>query len=305
MTKVRPPTSAIRFTIKEVGPRDGLQNESHPITVEQKCQLIQAIADAGVRYIECGAFVSPQRVPQMANSDTVFAQLTPHPDITYAALVPNEKGFERAIKAGAQEIAVFIAASETFSQKNTQCSIAESLARAATVIQRAQAMPIRVRAYLSCVLGCPYEGSVSPQRVAELSAELMTMGCYEISLGDTLGIGAPPQAIGMYEAVLKRVPAQHTALHFHDTYGRALANLWSCIERGARVIDCAIGGLGGCPYAPGAGGNVATENVVDCLHAAGFQTGIDLPRLLKASQLTTHWFQRPCRSAVSLAYEPP
>ncbi|MEJ2743112.1 MAG: hydroxymethylglutaryl-CoA lyase, partial [Gammaproteobacteria bacterium] len=293
---------APRILIKEMGPRDGLQNESVTISTEQKCQFIDALAETGLRYIECGAFVSPRWVPQMADSDAVFATLTRRPGVTYAALAPNDKGLDRALAAGVDEIAVFAAASETFSQKNINCSIAESLSRFAPMIKRASAARVPIRGYLSCVLGCPYEGDVEPERVAELSAELMEMGCYEVSLGDTIGIGTPISAARLYETVLQRVPSEHTALHFHDTYCRALANLWVCIERGARVIDSAVSGLGGCPYAAGASGNVATENVVDLLHRSGFDTGIDLTALLKVGDLVSQWLHKSSRTPVSMAY---
>lgn len=296
-------------TLKEVGPRDGLQNETQTVSTEFKVQLIHQLSESGLKHIECGAFVSPKWVPQMADTETVFKQLAATQDSTpkahYSALVPNVKGLERALAVGVKEVAIFAAASETFSQRNINCSITESFERFKPVLAQAQSENIPVRGYLSCVLGCPYEGSISPDQVAAYSEQLMTLGCYEISLGDTIGIGTPRSTIEMYEAVLKRLKPEHTAIHFHDTYGRAVANIWVCLERGARTIDSAVAGLGGCPYAKGASGNVATENIVDLLHRTGFDTGIDLDNLIKTAEFVHQALPNKPRSAVHAAYSAP
>lgn len=293
-------------TIKEVGPRDGLQNEAQTVSTDFKVQLIQRLASCGLKHIEGGAFVSPKWVPQMADSAAVFEQLNADLDnqasqVTYSALVPNTKGLERALAVGVREVAIFAAASETFSQRNINCSIAESFERFKPVIQMAQSHKIPVRGYLSCVLGCPYEGDIAANTVAALSAELIEMGCYEISLGDTIGIGTPQSTIVLYEAVLKQLQSNQIALHFHDTYGRALANIWVCLERGARTLDSAIAGLGGCPYAKGASGNVATENVVDLLHRSGFRTGVSLDSLIQTADFVHQTLHSKTQSAVHAA----
>ncbi|CUA83041.1 hydroxymethylglutaryl-CoA lyase [Pseudidiomarina woesei] len=267
--------------IVEVGPRDGLQNET-AVPVEAKIALVNALAKAGLSYIETGAFVSPKWVPQMADSAEVFAGIDRQAGITYAALTPNLKGFEAAMQAQATEVAIFGAASEAFSQKNINCSIAESLERFAPVIEAAKAQNIKVRGYVSCVLGCPYQGDVSLSDVAYVAETLWTMGCYEVSLGDTIGVGTPLHAQRMLGAVAERVPMQHLALHFHNTYGQALANIASCLPMGVATIDSAVAGLGGCPYAKGASGNVATEDVVYMLHGMGIETGINLNNLVQA-----------------------
>jgi len=267
--------------IVEVGPRDGLQNET-AVPVEAKIALVNALAKAGLTYIETGAFVSPKWVPQMADSAEVFAGIDRRAGITYAALTPNLKGFEAAVQAQATEVAIFGAASEAFSQKNINCSIAESLERFAPVIAAAKAQNIKVRGYVSCVLGCPYQGEVSLNDVAYVAETLWNMGCYEVSLGDTIGVGTPLHAQRMLSAVAERVPMQNLALHFHNTYGQALANIASCLPMGVATIDSAVAGLGGCPYAKGASGNVATEDVVYMLHGMGIETGIDLNSLVQA-----------------------
>lgn len=289
-------------TIKlvEVGPRDGLQNEA-AVATESKIQLVNDLAEAGVNYIETGSFVSPKWVPQMADSTAVFAGITRQSGVTYAALTPNLRGFEAAVAAGADEVAIFGAASEGFSQKNINCSIAESLARFEPVIAAAQNAGIRVRGYVSCVLGCPYDGEIPATQVAWVAEQLYAMGCYEISLGDTIGVGTPYKAQQMLEAVAKRVPMAQLALHFHNTYGQALANIASCLPMGVRTIDSAVAGLGGCPYAKGASGNVASEDVVYMLQGMGFTTGIDLPALVRAgARICQSLGQRP-RSNVALA----
>jgi isopropylmalate/homocitrate/citramalate synthase len=289
-------------TVKEVGPRDGLQNESQKVSTEFKVQMISQLAASGLEHIEVGAFVSPKWVPQMADSDAVFQQLKSVSPGHYSALVPNETGLRRALAAGASEIAIFAAASESFSQRNINCSIAESFERFKPVARLARSHNLPIRGYLSCVLGCPYEGMITPQAVAKYSEQLMDLGCYEVSLGDTIGIGTPANTIAMYEAVTKVVSPAQTALHFHDTYGRALANIWVCLERGARTLDSAIAGLGGCPYARGASGNVATENVVDLLHKSDFQTGIDLNKLLNVAHFVYQTLPDKMPSAVYCAY---
>ncbi|WP_192021283.1 hydroxymethylglutaryl-CoA lyase [Shewanella sp. WPAGA9] len=272
-----------KVSIFEVGARDGLQNEL-PVSTQDKLTLIDQLADAGVTRIEAGSFVSPKWVPQMADSGDIFKQLTRKPDVVYSALTPNLKGLELALDAGADEVAIFGAASETFSQRNINCSIEESIARFEPVMAMAKARNIPVRGYVSCVLGCPYEGDIGIDEVARVSEILYKMGCYEISLGDTIGVGTPIKARKMVEAVAKLVPVEKLALHFHDTYGQALANIQACLDTGISVIDSSVAGLGGCPYAKGASGNLATEDVVYMLHGMGIETGIDLHKLAKAGQ---------------------
>lgn len=286
--------------IVEVGPRDGLQNEQ-AVPVEAKIELVNALARAGLSYIETGAFVSPKWVPQMADSAAVFAGIERFDGRTYAALTPNLKGFEAAIAAGADEVAIFGAASEAFSQKNINCSIAESLERFAPVIEAAQAQNMKVRGYVSCVLGCPYQGEVSLTDVAYVAEKLWQMGCYEISLGDTIGVGTPLHAQRMLSTVADKVPMQQLALHFHNTYGQALANIASCLPMGVATIDSAVAGLGGCPYAKGASGNVATEDVVYMLHGMGIDTGIDLDQLVHAGARICEHLNHGPRSNVALA----
>ncbi|GAB3291734.1 hydroxymethylglutaryl-CoA lyase [Pseudidiomarina andamanensis] len=286
--------------IVEVGPRDGLQNEQ-AVPVEAKIELVNALARAGLSYIETGAFVSPKWVPQMADSAAVFAGIERLDNRTYAALTPNLKGFEAAIAAGADEVAIFGAASEAFSQKNINCSIAESLERFAPVIEAAQAQNMKVRGYVSCVLGCPYQGEVSLTDVAYVAEKLWQMGCYEISLGDTIGVGTPLHAQRMLSAVADKVPMQQLALHFHNTYGQALANIASCLPMGVATLDSAVAGLGGCPYAKGASGNVATEDVVYMLHGMGIDTGVDLNQLVHAGAAICQHLNHGPRSNVALA----
>lgn len=286
--------------IVEVGPRDGLQNEQ-AVPVEAKIELVNALARAGLSYIETGAFVSPKWVPQMADSAAVFAGIERFDGRTYAALTPNLKGFEAAIAAGADEVAIFGAASEAFSQKNINCSIAESLERFAPVIEAAQAQNMKVRGYVSCVLGCPYQGEVSLTDVAYVAEKLWQMGCYEISLGDTIGVGTPLHAQRMLSAVADKVPMQQLALHFHNTYGQALANIANCLPMGVATLDSAVAGLGGCPYAKGASGNVATEDVVYMLHGMGIDTGVDLNQLVHAGAAICQHLNHGPRSNVALA----
>jgi hydroxymethylglutaryl-CoA lyase len=270
--------------IVEVGPRDGLQNEPGEVPTEVKLELIERLAGAGLSAIEATAFVSPKWIPQMADHTEVLAKLRRKPGVSYPVLTPNLKGFEAARAAGATEVAVFGAASEAFSKKNINCSIAESLERFRPIASEARKHGIKVRGYVSCVLGCPYEGEIKPERVAEVAAALFEMGCYEISLGDTIGVGTPGKTRAMIEACTKRVPIKHLAGHYHDTYGQALANIYASLDLGMSTFDSSIAGLGGCPYAAGASGNVATEDVVYMLHGLGIQTGVDLERLVEVGE---------------------
>ncbi|BFM13376.1 hydroxymethylglutaryl-CoA lyase [Simiduia litorea] len=270
--------------IVEVGPRDGLQNEKQPISVEAKVALINTLADAGLRNIEAGSFVNPKWVPQMAGSEEVFQNIARKAGVSYAALTPNMMGFERAMAAGATEVAIFAAASEAFSQKNINCSIAESIERFAPILQAAQAQNLPVRGYVSCIAGCPYEGEISASKVAEVSDILFQAGCYEVSLGDTIGTGTPAIIERVVDLTSKKIPMSQLALHAHDTYGQAIANIYRALQMGMSVFDSSIAGLGGCPYAKGASGNVATEDVVYLLSGLGIQHGIDLPKLLHAAQ---------------------
>ncbi len=275
-----------RVRIVEVGPRDGLQNEAVILPVETKVALIESLAKAGVRDIEAGSFVSAKRAPQMASTAEVLAKLAPRlvawPDVRLSVLVPNLKGVELALASGVKNVAVFGAASETFSQNNINCSIAESLARFAPAVEKAVSTGMRVRGYISCVLGCPYEGEVAPGKVASLARDLIAMGCHEISLGDTIGVGTPLRAQRLIEAVARETPVDRLALHYHDTYGQALANIFACLELGVSIIDASVAGLGGCPYAPGSSGNVATEDVVYMLDGMGVETAIDIAALTAA-----------------------
>ncbi len=268
----------------EVGPRDGLQNEQQPIEVADKVRLVDGLSAAGLSYIEVGSFVSPKWVPQMAGSAEVFARIEQRPGVTYAALTPNLKGFEGALEAGVREVAVFAAASEAFSQKNINCSISESLERFVPVMDAARAHDIRVRGYVSCVLGCPYEGTVAAEQVAAVARELFAMGCYEVSLGDTIGVGTAGQTRRLFEVVGRDIPREKLAGHFHDTYGQALANIYASLLEGIAVFDSSVAGLGGCPYAQGASGNVASEDVLYLLNGLGIETGIDLNTLIMAGQ---------------------
>jgi hydroxymethylglutaryl-CoA lyase len=268
--------------IVEVGPRDGLQNESQLVPTAVKVALIDRLGQAGLKAIEATAFVSPKWVPQMGDAAEVMASLPRRHGVSYPVLVPNLKGFEQALAAGAGEIAVFAAASEAFSQKNINCSIAESLARFRPVMEAAREHGIRVRGYVSCVVGCPYQGEVAPAAVAEVAARLAEMGCYEISLGDTIGVGTPAAVQRMLDEVTLRVPVERLAGHYHDTWGMALANIYASLERGVAVFDASVAGLGGCPYAAGASGNVATEDVVYLMNGLGIETGVDLDRLVDA-----------------------
>lgn len=265
--------------IVEVGPRDGLQNEKTIIATADKIELIDRLSQAGLRSIEATSFVSPKWIPQLADAAEVFGAIERKPGISYPVLVPNEKGYERAREVGAQEVAVFTAASEAFNQKNINATIDESIERFSPVLERARADGVKVRGYVSTVLGCPYQGKVPVADVVRVAARLHALGCYEISLGDTIGVGTPHQARAMLKAVANEVPMPALAVHFHDTYGQALANILACLEEGVAVVDSAVSGTGGCPYAKGASGNVASEDVVYLLHGLGVETGIDLDRL--------------------------
>ncbi len=289
-----------KVSIFEVGARDGLQNEV-PVTTADKLTLITQLGDAGIKRIEAGSFVSPKWVPQMADSDAVLQQLKRQVGVVYSALTPNLKGFELALAAGADEVAIFGAASESFSQKNINCSIDESIERFIPLMEAAKKHGIAVRGYVSCVLGCPYEGDIDVREVARVSEILYKMGCYEISLGDTIGVGTPNKARQMVEAVAKVVPVDKLALHFHDTYGQALANILACLETGVSVFDASVAGLGGCPYAKGASGNLATEDLVYMLHGMGIDTGIDLAKLALAGDTISRVLGRANGSKVANA----
>ena len=278
--------------IVEVGPRDGLQNESSTVPAEIKVELVEKLAEAGLSVIESGAFVSPKWVPQMATSGEVFASIDRRNNVSYPMLVPNLKGLELALAKGVEEIALFAAASETFSQKNTNCSIAESIERFNEVIDQAQAAGLKIRGYISCVLGCPYEGKVSFDTVSMLAQELIEKGCYEVSLGDTIGVGTAGQAQELVEILSQQVPVQQLAAHFHDTYGQALANIHAVMQCGIAVVDSSVAGLGGCPYARGATGNVATEDVVYMLNGMGIETGVDMDKLLEAGRFISDFLGR-------------
>ena len=287
----------------EMGPRDGLQNESHPLSVVDKVRLIERLAETGLGQIECGSFVSPKWVPQMADSDDVLRQINRVPGVIYSALTPNLRGFEAAIEAGADQVAVFAAASETFSRRNINCSIDESLARFEPVMEAAKKHNVRVRGYVSTVVGCPYEGRIAPAAVARVSKALLDMGCYEISLGDTVGVGTPLSVKSMLSAVSDVVPVEQVAVHFHDTYGQAIANIYAALEEGVAVIDSSVAGLGGCPYAPGAAGNVATEDVLYLLQGLGIRTDVDLKAMARVGSAICERLERANRSKVGLAVQ--
>ena len=290
-----------RVRLVEVGPRDGLQNEPVAVPTAMKLELIARLAAAGCAHIEVTAFVSPEWVPQMADHDAVMRGLPARPGVTYSVLTPNLRGFEAAAAAGAQEVAVFGAASETFSQRNINCSIAESLRRFEQVLQAAKARNMPVRGYVSCALGCPYQGEVPPQAVADVAAALYQMGCYEISLGDTIGVGTPLATQRLIETAARRVPLECLAGHFHDTYGQALANILAALHSGVTVFDSSVSGLGGCPYAAGASGNAASEDLVYLLQGLGIHTGIDLQALAQAGEWICGVLGRPTRSRAAQA----
>jgi hydroxymethylglutaryl-CoA lyase len=287
--------------IVEVGPRDGLQNEKQPVAAATKIELIARLADCGLSAIEATAFVSPKWVPQMADAAAVMAGIDRRVGVSYPVLVPNEKGLEAALAANVTEVAVFAAASEAFSQKNINCTIKESVERFKPVLARAEDADVKVRGYVSCVLGCPYQGEVTPAAVAEVAWALFEMGCYEISLGDTIGIGTPEKTKAMIEAVGRRVPIKKLAGHFHDTHGMAIANIYAALQTGVNVFDAAVGGLGGCPYAQGASGNVATEDVVLLLQGLGISCGVDLDKLVDTAAWISAQLGRTPASRVAQA----
>lgn len=291
--------SAVR--IVEVGPRDGLQNEQLPIDADTKIKLVEKLVEAGLSYIETGSFVNPKWVPQMAGSEEVFSAISRKNDVVYAALTPNLKGYERAVSVDASEVAVFVAASEAFSQKNTNCSIAESLERVRQLMDVATAEGKRVRGYVSCVIACPYEGVVSPEKVAEVSRALLDMGCYEVSLGDTIGVGTPASVTAMLEAVTVLAPVEQLAVHLHDTYGQAVANIYAALNMGIAVVDSSVAGLGGCPYARGASGNVATEDLVYLLNGLGIEHGVSLDQLVLVGDFICKALKRDNGSRVGKA----
>ena len=296
-----PGTLPPRLRICEMGPRDGLQNIPETVSVAVKLGLIERLQAAGLPYIEVAAFVSPKAVPQMADAQAVCAGLNRQPGVSYAALAPNVQGLERALACGIDELGLFTAASEIFSQHNTRCTIEESLARAAAIAAPARAAGVRLRGYVSCVLGCPYEGATDPAKVAELAAALFELGCYEVSLGDTIGVGTPGQARALLSRVRQSVPTAPLALHFHDTYGQALANILACLDLGIASVDSSVAGLGGCPYAPGASGNVASEDVVYMLHGLGIETDVDLGALCAAGAYISEALGRPSGSKAGRA----
>ena len=290
-----------KVKIVEVGPRDGLQNEKSDIQLSDKIQLVEGLAEAGLTMVETGSFVSPKWVPKMVDSADVFKQVKRKSGVTYSALTPNLRGFEGALEAGADEVAVFGAASESFSQKNINCSVSESLERFLPVMEAAKTNTIRVRGYVSCVLGCPYEGDIAPEKVRWVSEKLLEMGCYEISLGDTIGVGTPLKTQQMLEGLWQAVPIEKLAVHFHDTYGQALANIFVALQMGVSVVDSAVAGLGGCPYAKGASGNVATEDVVYMLNGMGIKSGIDLKKLVEVGDTIIRSLKRANNSKVANA----
>ncbi|MEX1033778.1 MAG: hydroxymethylglutaryl-CoA lyase [Cellvibrionaceae bacterium] len=290
-----------KVRLVEVGPRDGLQNETQALDIDSKLQLIERLVAAGLKTIEAGSFVNPRWVPQMADSDELFQALPTMTEVTFTALTPNLKGLERAIKAGVREVAVFAAATESFSQKNINCSIDESMERFRPVVEKSREHGIAVRGYISCVVACPYEGSVSPQAVQKIASKLLSMGCYEISLGDTIGAGTPRQIVTLLQELGQTITMGRLAMHLHDTYGQAIANTYAALQAGVAAFDCSVAGLGGCPYAPGASGNVATEDVVYLLNGLGIEHGVDLNRLIEAGRFISEKLDRDYRPKAGVA----
>ncbi|NCF19833.1 MAG: hydroxymethylglutaryl-CoA lyase [Haliea sp.] len=290
-----------QVTLVEVGPRDGLQNEKQTIPLEAKLQLIGDLAEAGLRVIEAGSFVNPKWIPQMADSEAVFAGLRRREGVRYTCLTPNLRGLERALAAGVDEVAVFGAASEAFSQKNINCSIDESLERFSDVMSAAREANVPVRGYVSCVLGCPYEGEIEPEAVSRVTGRLLDMGCYEVSLGDTIGTGTAGSMQRLLQVLLAEYPAERLAVHCHDTYGQALGNILVALQHGIATVDASVAGLGGCPYAKGASGNVATEDVVYMLQGMDIETGLDLDKLIAAGNRISQTLGRVSGSKVALA----
>ncbi len=293
-------TLPTNVTIVEVGPRDGLQNES-PVSTRTKIRLIDLLSDTGLSHIEAGSFVSPKWVPQMADSKEVMQNITRRASVTYSALTPNLQGLEQALDAGANQVAIFTSASEGFCQHNINCSITESLKRFEPLMVQADKYHVPVRGYLSCVVDCPYDGATSPTQVANISQALIELGCYEVSLGDTIGTGTPNRVKEMLESVLASIPNQRLAVHFHDTWGQALANIYQALSMGITTVDSSVAGLGGCPYAHGASGNVATEDVLYLCQGLGIETGVDLELLAKAGWMINDELQRQPTSKVSQA----
>ena len=298
-----------KVKIVEVGPRDGLQNEKVIVDLPTKLKLVQQLSETGLLNIEAGSFVSPKWVPQMANSDDLFQEInqsisSAFPQIQFSALTPNERGFDRAMECGVKEVAIFAAATEQFSQKNINCSISESLKRFVPLVEKAQSANVRIRGYVSCVLGCPYQGSVSTDEVLEVTKSLLDLGCYEVSLGDTIGVGTPASTKNLLSALLPVIPAEQIALHMHDTYGQALANILIGLQMGISVIDSAVAGLGGCPYAKGASGNVATEDVVYLLNGLDISHGLQLDKIIEAGNIICAALGRSNGSKVAKAMQP-
>ncbi|QIO07469.1 hydroxymethylglutaryl-CoA lyase [Acinetobacter shaoyimingii] len=288
--------------IVEVGPRDGLQNEKTPLTLEDRKNLILDLMQTGLKNIEVGSCVSAKWVPQMSDSDRLYAELPKDPNIQFSLLTPNIKGFESALAVGCTEVAVFTAASESFTQKNINCSIDESFDKFADIMASAKANNIKVRGYVSCIVDCPYEGAIDPHKVAEVTQRLLDMGCYEVSLGETIGTATPDRVAKVWDACLSSMDAHYLAGHFHNTYGMAIANIYQSLQQGIRIFDSSIAGLGGCPYAKGASGNVSTEDLYYLLSKMGFTTGIDLDALMKASQNISQVLQRNNPSNYANAY---
>lgn len=295
-------TLPAKVKLVEVSPRDGLQNEPSIVPTEIKIQFINLLSETGLKTIEVTSFVSPRWIPQMADNAEVFSRIFHHPEISYPVLVPNLQGFNAALEVEVKEIAIFTAASETFTQKNINCSIAESIERFHPVVEAAKLHHIKIRGYVSCVLGCPYEGEVSPYKVADVADTLFQLGCYEISLGDTIGVGTPLKAIQMIDAVAEKIPIHHLAVHFHDTYGQSLANLYAVLQLGISIIDSSVAGIGGCPYARGASGNVASEDVLYLLNGLGIETGVSLEKMIQAGQFISSYLGRPSGSKVAHAW---
>ncbi len=296
-------TLPAKVTIVEVGPRDGLQNEKKLLDTSIKIDFINRLSTCGLPVIECSSMVNPQWIPQLADAEEVIGKIDRHPAVRYPVLVPNEQGMQRALTAGATSVAIFIAASEGFNQKNVNCSIDESFTRFEPVMALAKAAGVEVRGYLSCVMGCPYEGKIKPMKVATIARRLIELGCYEVSLGDTIGVGTPLQAQRLIQAVSKQVPIEQLAIHFHDTRGQALANIFACLELGIATIDASVAGLGGCPYAAGSSGNVATEDVVYMLEGMGVESGIDLRALSETGNMICQQLQRTNHSKVARLYQ--
>jgi len=287
----------------EVGPRDGLQNQPQVLSTALKAEFIRRLAQTGLTTIEAIAFVSPRWIPQMADHAALFASLEKKPQVTYPVLVPNVQGLEAALAVGVKDIAVFVAASETFSRKNTNCSIGESLERVAAVTEKAKSHALGIRGYLSCVAGCPYEGKVATKKVVQLAETMLALGCDEVSLGDTIGVGTPQQIEDLLRAISQQMSLSRVAVHFHDTYGQALANILVALQCGVRVIDSAVAGLGGCPYAKGASGNVASEDVLYFLNGLGIHTGVNLPALVRVGRWICDILGQPVMSKVSVAFQ--